>query len=176
MARIPKHKQVINPVIDGILVNPTTKVVYRGPYVRDYRQRYYEGTEASFNDKLLEFIPNNPDTSAEELDNAHRMPTEADYDRGVFERFFVKDRRNNKIVEIDKDRFTKERTAKKIYRVTYKLNWIIKGRIDDYTFDNGYSYPGVASRNKELIRIAEKVVPGIGQQVLFNPKQFVVEE
>ena len=175
MPKIPLHKQVVNPPIDGRLVYPDTKQLYTGEYVRDYRGNYYQGTEASFNTDLLEFIPNNPDRPTEVLDNAHRTPQESDYEKGTFRRYFVKDRRNNQIIEVDKTRYDLERKERKIYRITHQLDWIISGRIQDYTFENGYTYPGVAARNQLIVDAAEKVLPGIGQQVLFNTSQFVKE-
>ena len=176
MPKIPKHKQVVNPPLDGKLVYPDTQQLYTGEYVRDYRGNYYQGTDASFNTNVLEFIPNNPDTRSEVLDNSHRTPEDSDYEKGTFTRYFVKDRRNNQIIEVDKDRYMLERREKKIYRTIHKLDWIITGMIDDFMFPNGYTYPGVASRNKEIVEAAEKVLPGIGTQVLFNTSQFVKEE
>ena len=176
MPRIPKHRQTLNPPIDGYLVNPQSREIYRGNYVRDYRGRFYEGVEASFNNKLLDFVPFEIQEQVDEFTTSHRIPTERDYTQGFFVRYFIQDLRDGKIVEVDQDTFTQERTERKIHRRTYQLNWLIRGKIEDYVFENGYSYPGIRSQNQELINQGEKSLPGIGSQVLINPIQFVKEE
>jgi hypothetical protein len=53
-----------------------------------------------------------------------------------------------------------------------KLIWYIKGNPEDQVI-NGYVYPGVKTKNADVAKKADKVLPGISSQVLSNTAQFV---
>ena len=53
-----------------------------------------------------------------------------------------------------------------------KLIWYITGNPDEQII-NGYVYPGLKEKNLDVVKQAEKVLPGIGKQALTDPVQFV---
>lgn len=99
-------------------------------------------------------------------------PTEDDYIQGSFRRYFLQDVRNGEIKEITSETY-KSIADKGYYRRT-KLEWNILGPSEDQIV-NGYSYPGAAARNRDVVLQAEEVIPGM-TEFLSDLKQFVVEE
>ena len=82
------------------------------------------------------------------------------------------DSRSRRIVETDKKAYLAEKKDSKRYRKVMKLIWYIKGNPEDQVI-NGYVYPGVKTKNADVAKKADKVLPGISSQVLSNTAQFV---
>jgi len=71
-----------------------------------------------------------------------------------------------------RDRYLQEKKDKKLYRRVIKIEWYVTGNPEDEII-NGYLYPGTKSKNQDVIDQAEKILPGIGEQILKDPLQFV---
>jgi len=99
-------------------------------------------------------------------------PTAQDYTKGIFIRYFLKDARIDRVIEVDRKNYLLEVKAKKNYRKTLKIQWFVKGPVEDQIVGE-YLYPGASSRNQDVINQSEKVLPGIGN-LLRDTKQFVV--
>ena len=102
----------------------------------------------------------------------HVTPSSADYTKGTFIRYFVKDSRLNRVVEVDKPKYVEQRKSGKLYRRTLKIMWYITGDPEDQTI-KGYVYPGLKKKNQDVIDKAEQILSGIGKQVLTDTSQFV---
>ena len=87
-------------------------------------------------------------------------PTPQDYTEGELERFYVQDKRTNKIIEVNKAGYSKSK-KQTVYRRLI-LNWVIKGPKEDYKFGD-YMYPGIKSQNKNIVEQAEAIMPGISK-------------
>jgi hypothetical protein len=87
-------------------------------------------------------------------------PSPEDYNQGELERYYVQDKRTNKIIEVNKQGYSKAKTQN-VYRRLI-LNWVIKGPKEDYKFGD-YLYPGVKSQNKNIVEQAEAIMPGISK-------------
>lgn len=171
---LPKHKLKVGGKIAGKLVDPKTKRNFLGKFVQDHKGNFFKGETITSKSEPLEFVA---DAAAAEnalgLKTSYRKPAPEDYSKGLFERYFVKDAPTGRVLEVDKDSYLAQTKAKKIYRKTLKINWYITGPVED-EIKNGFLYPGAKTKNLDVINQAEKVLSGIGKQVLTDPAQYVV--
>ena len=171
---IPKHKLKVGGKIAGKLIDPKTKRNFLGKFVQDHKGNFYKGETITSKSEPLEFIAD--DKEAEKalgLVTSYRKPTPEDYGKGIFERYFVKDAPTGRVIEVDKQTYLQQTKANKIYRKTLKIGWYVNGPVDD-EIKNGYLYPGARAKNEDVINQAEKILSGIGKQVLKDPTQYVV--
>ena len=107
---------------------------------------------------------------------AHNVvATVNDYRRGLLQRFFIKKRNDNAIIEINKQQFNAWQTDqidKKLY-VAIEIAWYISGPTND-VITTGILVPGVATRNKKQIQLAANIIPEIATY-LTNPLQFYTD-
>lgn len=170
---IPKIKQVVGPKLAGFLKDKVTGQKFNGSFVKDYKGRFFKGNRITSDSEELEFVPDGSSISKDELfRNVHRTPSSGDYVKGTYVRYFARDRRDGKVVELDKISYLKIQKEKKVYRKTLKVQWYITGELEDKQV-NGYIYPGLKAQNTEVARKAEKELPGITIQHLKDPGQFV---
>lgn len=170
---IPKHKLKVGGKIPGKLVDPKTGRQYLGKFVQDHKSNYWKGEQVTRKSEPLILVR---DIKAEEkalgFKTVYVKPSSEDYIKGEFIRYFVGDSRTKRVIEVDKPKYLEQRKESKLYRKTMKLIWYITGSIEDQII-NGYVYPGLKVKNTDVITQAEKVLPGIGKQVLTDPSQFV---
>ena len=172
---IPKIKQVTGPKIAGFLKDKATGLKFNGSFVKDFRGKFFKGSQLTKDSEELEFVPDGSSISEDEFfKNIYRSPNSTDYGKGVFLRYFARDRRDGKVVELDKVNYLRILKEKKIYRKTLKLEWFITGNPEDEII-NGYLYPGVKAKNKDVAEQAEKELPGVTSQHLSDYGQFVTQ-
>lgn len=155
----------------GEFVEKIAKTEYKGKYIKDFKGKYFAGTSIEQNGVELEKVKS---------DNAYvntliaaglallfsalrgffnKKVTKGDKQRGKTKRYFVQDKKNNKIVETDKDIY--QQAQKELPNKRFvEMDWIIKGPAEDKVF-NGYVYKGAESKNREAILALEKQMPGI---------------
>lgn len=100
--------------------------------------------------------------------------TVTDYNRKILQRFFIKKRNDNAIIEIDKQQFDawkSDQIDKKLY-IAIEIAWYIAGPANDVI--TGISVPGVATLNKKQIQLAANTIPEI-VTYLTNPLQFYAD-
>jgi len=81
-----------------------------------------------------------------------------DREKGVTKRYFIQDKRTNKIIETDLETYQESRSLPSKRFET--ADWIIKGPAEDKLI-NGYPFEGAASKNKKTIQALESQMPGI---------------
>ncbi len=173
MTFIPKVKTKIGGKVPGKLIDEKTGRQYLGEFIQDYKGNFYKGTNiTSSSEKLLLVKPKQKDTSVEGLRFIYTKPTQKDYLKGTFKRYFVRDVTVNKVVEVDRKKYIEYTKLNKPYYLTHQLEWNISGIKKDYFIDKKI-VTGVESKNTKLITEAEKIVPGISSQILKDPGQFV---
>lgn len=170
---IPKIKQIIGGKIPGKLIDPKTGLRFGGKFVQDFKGNFFKGEKITTKSQPLEFIPDKKEQEISlGLTTVFRQPSSADYTKGTFDRFFVKDGPSGRVVEVDKSQYLEQKKSGKLYRRVLRIQWYITGNPEDQTI-NGYLYPGIKRKNQDVINQAEKILPGIKDQVLSDPAQFV---
>lgn len=95
-------------------------------------------------------------------------PTGRDYERGHFERFFVRKRGTAEITEVSEDEFREFSESR--YFVRFSLNWKISGPRNDVFNDAGYPIEtGVEDTN---LRVLEQIDQRGIRDKLNDPLQY----
>tara|TARA_B110000971_G_scaffold218243_1_gene256669 strand:+ start:99 stop:632 length:534 start_codon:yes stop_codon:yes gene_type:complete len=159
---------------EAILYKDTLKP-FNGQYIITFKKQLFEGTDPVNVKKELIFESehlNSLNTTSEEPKPIGTVvsPTKKDYIAKEFTRYFVKDNRSGKIVEVDSKEHTK--AANYPSYTTTKLNWWLEGPAEDTKFD-GITYHGAITRHIKAIKAADNKVSGI-KDYLFLLDEFVV--
>ena len=98
-------------------------------------------------------------------------PTAKDYEIGFIQRYFIQMRGTPgaPIFEIDSERFEDYKNSS--YYIGVKINWKIKGDLEDKWTERGEYLPSVHTVNTLSIREGEKILPELNLY-LVNTKQF----
>lgn len=173
MTFIPKVKTVVGGKVPGKLVDEKTGRQYLGEFIQDYKGNYYKGTSITkTSEKLILQSTESKASDVQGLRFIYTKPTLKDYNRGTFKRYFVKDKSIGKVVEVDRKKYIEFRKLKKPYYITHEIDWVITGVKKDYFIDKNVVF-GAESKNTKLTEEAEKIIPGITEQILKDPGQFV---
>ena len=150
---------------------------FAGGLIKDFLGRAFKGSSPAGidaeNDQLVDLGTATP--ADKQFVNQLNPPNSKDYAKGSFPRFFIKDSRNEKIIEVKKDSYRAEKDADKLYRRILRIEWYVTGPKKDQLI-NGYLHPGTESKNQDVINQAEQILPGIGAQILKDPGQFVLSD
>jgi hypothetical protein len=85
--------------------------------------------------------------------------TSIDRERGFTIRYFIQDKNDNKIVEVDRETYL-EAQKELLNKRFIEVNWTLKGPAENSVIA-GYPYEGAASKNRKAITAVEKQMPGI---------------
>jgi len=177
MAYLPKHKEKAKDAIGGKLKDLKTGLPFNGKFIRDFLGNFYKGDKFSASSEKLLFEPDWNDIESDSrfgipIKTAFIKPSENDFAKGILSRYFVKEANTGKITEVDTETYKALRKEGKIYRKVLKIEWYITGNPEDEII-NGFLFPGTKAKNQDVINQAEKILPGIGEQILKDPGQFV---
>ena len=174
MSYLPKIKQIVGGKLKGFLKDPSTGLKFAGSFVKDFKGNFFKGKSITSKSEPLEFVPEGSVSTDEVFKNVFVTPSSSDYAKGSMIRYFARDTRDGKVVELDKVSYLKIQKEKKLYRKTLKVEWFIKGNPEEEVI-NGYIYPGVKDKNENVAKKANKLLPGIETQHLSNYAEFVVK-
>jgi hypothetical protein len=154
---------------------------YKGKYIETFDKKYYAGSTPEENgdelEKVNEEFPVGLAFTALPvlvgLLGGFFKPKlkKGDKEKGFTKRFFVQDRKNNKIQETDQETYLQANGLPNLNLA--QVNWIVKGPAEDKNF-NGYPFEGAASKNKKAIQGLESQMPGIS--IFVTDYTFLVED
>lgn len=170
---LPKSKYSI------IIVKPgqytLDGIQYVGQALLDYKGTLYAGTTPETVRGVLVPMKEEP-VKKVEVAPLKPKPTEEDYKRGSYLRYFRQDNITGKVDEVP------ETGSLENSRYTYEsASWILTGSIQDVEYKiDGRTKPaiirGVGYKNNQTITLLEKSFPSIRVSgVLNNPEEFCVE-
>lgn len=165
---LPRNRYKIDQAQPGELTTASGRE-YTGPVIRLSSGRVFSGS--NINKPGPELVYANP-TRRLAIDrpyNDYYGPTDNDYAKGYFTRYFTRDKRNGRFVELSKNQWNDKRGLN--YVLAGKLEWILTGPLEDGKINN-IPYKGVSTRNLEILQDLEKDFPGI-TNFFDNPGQFV---
>lgn len=175
MAYLPKHKQAAKDKLKelgGSLIDPKTGLNFNGKFIQDFLGRFFKGDTLSKDSEPLEYVEEDHGEGDSRFYTERVQPSPSDYEKGVLKRYFCKDSTTNKIIEVGQEKYKLLKKQGKLHRRTIRIEWYITGNPEDEIM-NGYLYPGTKAKNQDVINKAEKILPGIGTQILKDPSQFV---
>jgi hypothetical protein len=155
----------------GDFVIKSTGEDYKGSYIEIFDGRFLAGTKPEQNGAELEELS---PSFLEDLMPAATVAVgllagyfmgklkKGDRAKGKTRRYFVQDKRTNKITETDLQTYQlSQNIPSKRFAFT---DWIIKGPAEDAII-KGYPFEGAASKNRKAILALEKDMPGISKFV-----------
>lgn len=141
---------------------------YIGKYIETFDKKYFAGTKPEENGVELEKVNEEfpiglafiaaPVIAGLLAGFFKAKLKKGDREKGFTKRFFVQDKKTNKIQETDQETFVQVKRSPTVNLAT--VDWIIKGPAEDKNF-NGYPFEGAASKNKKAIQALEPQMPGI---------------
>ena len=134
---------------------------YKGFYIEDLKGNFYGGSTPQENGPELRktTIPTPPEKQAPIGGFFVNKVTQSERENGVLKRYFIQDKNNNKITEVDKQ--THIQAQNNLVNTNFaQADWILKGPAEDKTF-NGFPFEGAESKNKKVINALESKMPGI---------------
>ena len=157
-----------------LLIKETLKP-YTGKYIVTYKNQYFEGeTPQTANRELIlksAYEKEQENKNKKSLPTQkHIVPKEADYKNKKYIRYFCKDKRSGRIIEINKSDFNDSKKLPSI--IITSIEWWIEGPVENTKY-NGYTYFGAKNRNLNAVEEAEKTMRGI-KNYLKDLSQFVV--
>ena len=152
-----------------------TEEVFRGKYFVTYKGKLFEGRFPKEAGRELIFEKTLLKIKAEEKvtptpTSSFIVPTEKDYENKKFKRYFSRDKRTGKIVEVNLKEYKNIKNYPSYTGV--EVIWWIEGPALDTKY-NGYLYEGAITRNKKALAKAEKTCSGISSY-LFSLDEFVL--
>lgn len=135
---------------------------YEGSYHKLYNGETYTGSAPSKNAIRIFQDDSEPHIPLPEYEDKivsePVFPEPEDYEKGFFLRYFIKDTRNGKIIEVNKQ--TSQKKLEEKYFQGISLKWILDKPVKDI-FNQGYLYKGAATRNKENTTKASLEMKGL---------------
>lgn len=165
---IPKNQYRKKQTYGDEFINPDG-TDYVGPYIETAGGLLLAGDSLnSINGELLPKTEENL-LNIERPYNDYFGPTEENYSRGFFTRYFTRTRRNGKFVEMNKEQWQGKKSRKEL--VAGQITWFITGPINDGEV-NGIPYKGTSTKNRETLERLEREYPGI-VNFFSNTSEFV---
>ena len=149
---------------------------YEGSYHKLYNGKTYTGDKPGKNSVeifLDDSEPHLPDPTYEsKVVSEQSFPEPKDYEKGFFTRYFIKDIRVGKIVEVEKLTYDKKEEEKHLLGTT--IRWILQKPVKDI-FNQGFLFKGAATRNKENTMKASLEMKGLDKFITIYDKFVNIE-
>lgn len=154
---LPKSLYRIKTTYGGEFQKPSGED-YIGKYVETSTGKTFAGDSLENAKGILLSTAEQNLINIERPYNDYFGPTEEDYRKGIFTRYFTQDKRSTKIVEMNREQWKIKKRLR--YVSSGSFIWVLKGPADDRII-NGVPYKGAASKNRETLQELEKDFPGI---------------
>ena len=142
---------------------------YTGFYFETYENRFFTGKDPS--SKSVELVSSRGDEPPVSIKFTPDTitPTSDDRIRGSYIRYFLKDTRTSRIIEVQKTKYYE--LTEKTYIHGTSLTWILKGPAENITV-KGYTYEGAINKNIKSVINKENILPGL-KDYIKDYKEFV---
>jgi len=147
---VPKSKYTVKSTPGGEFETKEGSE-YVGSVITLYTGKSYAGSNPS---KLgeevfpIETLKKSQDPTDFTLRQEFPEPTERDYNKGSYIRYFLVDKRDRKIYEVTKTTYTRFSEVKFVARI--QIPWTLQSPVED-TKRGDYIYPGARKKNQPLI-------------------------
>tara|TARA_R110000744_G_scaffold379669_1_gene498300 strand:- start:2534 stop:3655 length:1122 start_codon:yes stop_codon:yes gene_type:complete len=113
----------------------------------------------------------NDNDSRSNVTSVKLPPTAKNFNEGVVERYFYKNKCTGKVKEYNRTKYLNVLTTRTKCEEVIKVDWLIKGPAKDQLV-NGYFLEGIESKNKKTLDVLAKKLPGT--ELLINgPSEYV---
>jgi hypothetical protein len=160
---VPKTKHTKPKRSTGTQFFLKNGVRYIGLFVQLFDGRFFTGSTVNSTSQEL-FESREPDNEEDTVALSDlrtvnlQPPSQRERASGRYQRYFLKDTRTSKIVEVGVEDYNQARNQNSRQRAS--LPWQIEGPDED-TYINGYLYTGVKTNNKKTVDEANKTMSGL---------------
>ena len=133
---------------------------YTGPYIEANNGTFYEGNSLNGVLNTIQPVQEDTGTGIERPYNDYLQPTDRDYERGIYTRYFTRDKRNGKFTELGLNQWRDKKNL--TYVTAGSINWIITGPLRDGRIKD-IPFKGASTKNREALQRLEKDYPGISE-------------
>ena len=167
---LPKSKYSSPKHTRGGEYKTSTGQEYTGFYFTTYEDRFFTGKQpGKSNIELFLITPEAPGEKDTQFLPDTITPTITDRVNGSYYRYYLKDKRTNRIIEVEKEKYFE--LIEKSYIGGTKVKWVIKGPAQDIVVDR-YTYQGAEKKNIEEVGIQDRILPGL-KDYIKDYKEFV---
>lgn len=136
---------------------------YTGWYIETFEGKFVTGKVPSITSKpLTNEYSSEPFNIPKKFVSDIIIPTDIDYNKGSFTRYFIQDNRNTQIIEGNRKTYLYYRKQK--HTSTVEVEWLLTTPIEDVN-KGPYIYFGSASKNKEATHQASLKMKGLETQI-----------
>jgi len=131
---------------------------YNGKAIVTSGGRVFAGDKVTNIKGILNKIQDTSLTAVERPFNDYYGPTDQDYDKGFYTRYFLRDKRNGKFSEVSLQQWKQKKTLK--YILAGKFIWYLRGPVNNGEI-NGIPFKGTSTKNRESLTKLETKYPGV---------------
>ena len=164
----------------GEFIVKDTRDLYKGLFVETSDKRYFSGKSPMDTGIELEKVVSSinlkaiiaPLLAGSLGGFFKKTATSSEREKGVTKRYFLQDKNNSKITEVDKSTYLQ--AQKDLVNTNFaQADWIIKGPAENQMFGN-YPFEGAESKNKKTIQALESQMKGIS--TFITDYKYLVED
>ena len=164
----------------GEFIVKDTRDLYKGLFVETSDKRYFSGKSPMDTGIELEKVVSSlnlkaiiaPLLAGSLGGFFKKIATSSERENGVLKRYFIQDKNNSKITEVDKPTYLQ--AQKDLVNTNFaQVDWIIKGPAENQMFGN-YPFEGAESKNKKTIQALESQMKGIS--TFITDYKYLVED
>ena len=164
----------------GEFIVKDTRDLYKGLFVETSDKRYFSGKSPMDTGIELEKVVSSlnlkaiiaPLLAGSLGGFFKKIATSSERENGVLKRYFIQDKNNSKITEVDKPTYLQ--AQKDLVNTNFaQVDWIIKGPAENQMFGN-YPFEGAESKNKKTIQALEPQMKGIS--TFITDYKYLVED
>jgi hypothetical protein len=153
---LPKNKYKIINVVDSSVVTRDGST-YNGSTIQTSNGQIFIGNSLEGRKTELKRVAENQDIEIQRPYNDYYGPTDKDYEKGMYVRYFTRSR-SGKFSEMNKEQWLEKRNRKNL--TSGQVNWLLTGPVQDGKY-NGIPFKGTSTKNREALERLEKNFPGI---------------
>lgn len=153
---IPKNQYRKKQTYGGEFIKPDG-TDYVGPYIETAKGLTLAGKTLDKNAPRLTPKSQQDSNTVERPYNDYYGPTEQDYNKGQYTRYFIRSR-SGKFTEMNREQWLEKRIRKGL--TSGQLTWLLLGPVNDGKV-NGYGFKGTSTKNRETLQKLERNYPGI---------------
>lgn len=131
---------------------------YVGWYVETYQNKFFTGKVIDVTSKELTPVVRVNESNSPVYVEQIATPTQDDRLSGFWMRYFIQNKSNNSIIEVNRERYGTFKNSSRYKRA--KLTWKIKGPADNQLI-NGYTYFGAEHVNRLNTEALNTTIIGI---------------
>lgn len=165
---LPRNKYKTEQITDSSVISSNGQI-YNGPVIKTSSGKIFKGSNLDNIEEELFPIGSVENILQLEIPyNVYITPTENDYERGFYTRYFLRQSSNHNYKEVDRNQYFKFLNQDGI--ISGRVRWYLQGPATNQTI-NGFFFEGTEEKNKKSLLEIQKNFPYILEVI--DTSQFI---